>query len=257
MKNDPAFVREFLEEKVWEYNRPEFIASDPIQIPHRFSKKEDIELAAFLTAILSWGQRRIIITKAGQLMQMMDNSPHDFLKNSGDADWKHLECFCHRTFNGTDGVYFMHSLQHILFRHGSLRAFFETGYLTTFNIKETLQHFRKTFFETPCISRTQKHISDVSRGSSAKRLNMYLRWMIRNDNRGVDFGIWKTIPPSILSCPLDIHSGNLARKLGLLKRKQNDSKAVIELDAYLRSLDKLDPVKYDFALFGLGVFEKF
>lgn len=255
MKNDPAFIREFLEEKVSEYNRPEFIASDPVQIPHRFSKKEDIEVAAFLTAILSWGQRKTIISKAAQLMQMMDNSPHDFLKNSGSVDWKHLECFCHRTFNGTDVVYFMHSLRHMLLRYQSLRTLFETGYCKTLDVKITLQHFRNTFFEIPCMPRTHKHIPDVSRGSSAKRLNMFLRWMVRYDDRGVDFGLWKKIPASALYIPLDVHSSKVARELGLLCRKQNDWQAVEELTRVLRSFDPADPVKYDFALFGLGVFE--
>jgi uncharacterized protein (TIGR02757 family) len=204
MKNDPAFIREFLEEKVSEYNRPEFIASDPIQIPHRFRKKEDIELAAFLTAILAWGLRKTIIAKAGQLMQMMDNSPYDFLQHSASTDWKRLERFCHRTFNGTDTLYFIQSLQHILFRYGSLQAFFETGYLRTLHIKDTLQHFRNAFFEAPCQQRTHKHIPDVSRGSAAKRLTMFLRWMVRHDNRGVDFGLWRKIPSSALYIPLDV-----------------------------------------------------
>jgi uncharacterized protein (TIGR02757 family) len=184
---------------------------------------------------------------------MMDNNPYSFLKNSDGADWKHLERFCHRTFNGSDLLYFMCSLQHMLLRYGSLQAFFESAYLKTLSIKETLQHFRCAFFETPCPQRTHKHIPDVSHGSSAKRLNMFLRWMIRRDDRGVDFGLWKRIPASALYIPLDVHSARVARELGLLNRKQNDWQAVEELTGVLRSFDPADPVKYDFALFGLGV----
>jgi uncharacterized protein (TIGR02757 family) len=255
MMKDPSFIREFLEEKGSEYNRPEFIASDPIQIPHRFRKKEDIELAAFLTAILAWGRRDTIIDKAGQLLQMMDGHPHDFLMHSVCADWTHLECFCHRTFNGTDALYFMQSLQHMLLRYGSLQAFFETGYLKTHSIKETLQHFRIVFFETPCQQRTYKHIPDVSHGSAAKRLNLFLRWMVRQDKGGVDFGLWKKIPASALYIPLDVHSARNARAMGLLRRRQNDWQAVEELTGVLRTFDPADPVKYDFALFGIGINE--
>jgi uncharacterized protein (TIGR02757 family) len=255
MRMNPALIREFLEEKASEYNRPEFIASDPVQIPHRFRKKEDIELAAFLTAILAWGQRRTIIKKGGELMQRMDNSPHEFIMNAARPDRIHLEGFCHRTFNSSDTLYFIQSLQNLLLQHGSLGAFFEAKYLDTRDTKETIQYFRRAFFNIPCLPRTYKHIPDVSRGSSAKRLTLFLRWMVRHDDRGVDFGLWRKIPTSALYIPLDVHSGEVARKLGLLRHKQNDWQAVEELTGVLRSFDPEDPVKYDFALFGMGVNE--
>lgn len=256
MKLNKAELKEFLDEKVELYNRPAFIESDPISIPHQFTKKQDIEIAGFLAATIAWGNRKMILRNANRMMVLLDHSPYDFIMNSSNDEIEMIERFVHRTFNSTDLVYFLKALQNIYRYKGGLETIFKT-YQTADSLLPAIHELHKIFFELSHEKRTERHVSDPYKGSAAKKLNMYLRWMIRNDNRGVDFGIWRTIPPSILSCPLDIHSGNVARKLGLLNRKQNDSKAVIELDKYLRSMDKLDPVKYDFALFGLGVNENF
>ncbi|HEX8561414.1 MAG TPA: TIGR02757 family protein [Flavobacterium sp.] len=251
-----ADLKTFLDEKADFYNRPSFIDSDPIQIPHQFNRKEDIEIAGFLAATISWGNRTIIIRNAKKMMEMMENSPYDFVLSHAGSDLDPLKSFCHRTFNGDDFIAFVKGLQHVYQNHGGLEAVFSNN-----KHPETLQpaihNFKKIFFEAEHLPRTQKHVSDPVNSSAAKRINMFLRWMVRNDNRGVDFGIWKEISPSVLSCPLDVHSGNVARKLGLLTRKQNDAKALAEIDSELRKMDPVDPVKYDFALFGLGVFEKF
>lgn len=249
-------LKEFLDEKVDLYNRPTFIESDPISIPHQYTKKEDIEIAGFLAATIAWGNRKMILRNANQMMDLLDHSPYEFIMNSSNEELEMIERFVHRTFNSTDLIYFLKTLKNIYRHKGGLETIFNT-YKTSDSLQPAIHQFHLIFFEPPHEKKTERHVSDPFKGSAAKKLNMYLRWMIRNDTRGVDFGIWKSIPPSILSCPLDIHSGNVARKLGLLKRKQNDSKAVAELDAFLRLLDKHDPVKYDFALFGLGVFEKF
>lgn len=249
-------LKEFLDEKADLYNRPSFIELDPVSIPHRYTLKGDIEIAGFLAATIAWGNRKMILKSSVRMMEILEDSPFEFIVNSSDCELDQAVRFVHRTFNSTDLSYFLQALRHIYRDRGGLEKIFET-YKTSDSLQPAIHELHKIFFELPHEKRTERHVSDPFKGSAAKKINMYLRWMIRNDNRGVDFGIWKTIPPSILSCPLDIHSGNVARKLGLLKRKQNDSKAVIELDTYLRSLDKQDPVKYDFALFGLGVFEKF
>ncbi|MET2984111.1 TIGR02757 family protein [Aureibaculum conchae] len=249
-------LKDFLDAKVIQYNNPKFNESDPIQIPHRFSKKEDIEISGFLTATIAWGNRKMIINNANKMMELLDNSPCDFIANHQPKDLKPLENFVHRTFNGNDFMYFIKALQHIYNNHGGLEAVF-SKYLENNSTQQSIHQLKKVFFELEHLPRTQKHISDPFKGSAAKRINMFLRWMVRKDNAGVDFGIWESIPPSALSCPLDVHSGNVARKLGLLLRKQNDGKALAELDSNLRQLDPTDPVKYDFALFGLGVFEKF
>ncbi|WP_394331356.1 TIGR02757 family protein [Neotamlana sedimentorum] len=257
MNNDISILdlKDFLDEKVETYNNPKFIESDPIQIPHTFSKKEDIEIAGFLTATIAWGNRKSIINNAKKLMALLDNAPHDFVINHNEADLKKLEPFVHRTFNGIDCITFISALQNIYLNHNGLEHLFYK--LNQNNLQIAISKFKTVFFEVEHLQRTQKHISDPLKKSAAKRINMYLRWMIRKDNAGVDFGIWDSLSPSELSCPLDVHSGNVARKLGLLSRKQNDAKALNELDVNLRILDKNDPVKYDFALFGLGVFEKF
>jgi uncharacterized protein (TIGR02757 family) len=249
-------LQSFLDEKVELYNNPKFIESDPIQIPHRFSLKEDIEIAGFLTATIAWGNRKMIITNSKKMMDLLGNSPFDFVMNHNDYHLEQLENFVHRTFNGTDMITFIKGLQHIYKNHNGLESVFTENQETN-SVQKSISEFKKLFFEIEHQNRTQKHISDPLNNSAAKRINMFLRWMIRNDNKGVDFGIWKNIPASSLSCPLDVHSGNVARKLGLLTRKQNDSKALFELDTNLRKLDAIDPVKYDFALFGLGVFERF
>lgn len=249
-------LKEFLDVKVLEYNRPEFIESDPIQIPHLFNKKEDIEISGFLTATIAWGNRKSIINNAKRMMEYMDHSPFDFVKNHQEQDLQSLLPFVHRTFNGTDFITFVKGLQHIYNNHHGLEQVFSVANKQT-SLQAAIHHFKKVFFEIEHLPRTQKHVSDPLKNSAAKRINMFLRWMVRTDQTGVDFGIWKTLSPSQLSCPLDVHSGNVARKLGLLKRKQNDAKALRELDENLRILDSTDPVKYDFALFGLGVFEGF
>jgi len=252
----PEQLKEFLDSKVLLYNNPKFIESDPIQIPHQFTKKEDVEIAGFLTATIAWGNRRSIINNANRMMQLLDYAPYDFIINHKDTDLEPLDSFVHRTFNGLDFITFICALKHIYTKHHGLEAVF-SKHSKTQSIQESIHHFKRTFFEIEHLQRTEKHVSDPLKNSAAKRINMFLRWMVRKDNAGVDFGIWQNLSPSQLSCPLDVHSGNVARKLGLLKRKQNDAKALLELDSALRILDFKDPVKYDFALFGLGVFEDF
>ncbi|MBW2937994.1 TIGR02757 family protein [Aureisphaera sp. CAU 1614] len=249
-------LKEFLDEKAAFYNQPKFIESDPIQIPHQFTLKEDIEIAGFLTATIAWGNRKSIINNAQRMVQLLDNAPYDFIINHSDEDLTPLASFVHRTFNGEDFIYFVKALQNIYVNHKGLEAIFLQN-AEKESLQKSISEFKKIFFSIPHFPRTQKHVSDPLKNSAAKRINMFLRWMVRNDQRGVDFGIWNSLNPSQLSCPLDVHSGNIARKLGLLKRKQNDAKALFELDTNLRKLDSKDPVKYDFALFGLGVSEKF
>lgn len=249
-------LKEFLDSKVIQYNNLEFIETDPIQIPHRFNLKEDIEISAFLVSTIAWGNRKMIIKNGLKMMDLMGNSPFDFVINHSEKDLESFEGFVHRTFNTIDLKYFIKSLKNIYVNHQGLENVI-SKHVTKDSTQNAISEFKKVFFELEHPIRTTKHISNPMKGSAAKRLNMWLRWLIRNDNAGVDFGIWKSISPSALSCPLDVHSGNVARKLGLLKRKQNDAKALFELDTALRKLDAKDPVKYDFALFGLGVFEGF
>ena len=248
-------LKDFLDEKVALYNRPDFIESDPIQIPHRFSLKEDIEIAGFLSATIAWGNRKMIISNASKMMDLMGNSPFDFVMSHSPEQLERFDNFAHRTFNATDFKTFIKGLRHIYTNHNGLEAIFVK--VENNSVQKNISDFKKLFFEIEHEIRTQKHISDPLNNSAAKRINMFLRWMVRNDTTGVDFGIWKNVSPAYLSCPLDVHSGNVARKLGLLTRKQNDAKAVLELDTNLRILDSNDPTKYDFALFGLGVFEGF
>ncbi|MBU2938667.1 TIGR02757 family protein [Lacinutrix sp. C3R15] len=249
-------LKEFLDNKVIQYNTLEFIDSDPISIPHKFTQKEDIEIAGFLAATIAWGNRKSIIKNANKMMELMGNSPYDFVMNHNNNDLKRFEGFVHRTFNSVDFSYFIKALKHIYLNHNGLESVFFKN-ISNNSMQGAISEFKKVFFEIEHPARTTKHVSDPLKGSAAKRINMYLRWMVRNDNASVDFGIWQSISPSLLSCPLDVHSGNVARKLGILKRKQNDAKALLELDNALRKLDAKDPVKYDFALFGLGVFEGF
>ena len=249
-------LKQFLDYKSDEFNRPEFISSDPVQIPHRFSKKEDIEISGFLTATIAWGQRKSIIKNSLELMQLMDEAPFEFVMNHKDKDLIKLQKFVHRTFNSSDLICFVQALRNLNKRHQGMENIFQQ-HAENHSLQRAIHQFKQVFFELPHPARTEKHVSDPLSGSAAKRINMFLRWMVRRDNRGVDLGIWKSLSPSQLSCPLDVHSGQVARKLGLLTRTQNDAKALVELDANLRRLDAEDPVKYDFALFGLGVFEKF
>jgi uncharacterized protein (TIGR02757 family) len=248
-------IYEFLEFKYNQYNTFEFIKSDPVSIPHLFTKKEDIEIAGFLTATISWGTRKGILKNAAKLMQLMDQMPYDFVMNAERDDLKNLDKFVHRTFNGNDCIFFIQSLKNCYKDHGGLEKIFSLKRKE--GIKESISSFRKIFLETCHDPHIEKHIADPFSGSSAKRINMFLRWMVRSDNRGVDFGIWKKINPSELICPLDVHTGNVARRLGLLTRKSNDWKAAEELTSNLRKFDPADPVKYDFALFGLGIYESF
>jgi uncharacterized protein (TIGR02757 family) len=249
-------IKEFLDEKVDFYDRPFFIEQDPISIPHLYSNKGDIEIAGFLAATIAWGNRKMILRNARRIMEILDNAPFDFIINSELSDLERVGCFVHRTFNASDLIYFLKALKHIYATKGGLEEIFiKNG--TSDSLQHAIHELYTVFFELPHEKRTERHVSDPFKGSAAKKINMFLRWMIRKDNRGVDFGIWKKISPSQLYIPLDIHSGNTARKLGLLNRKNNDWKAVEELTCLLREFDPVDPVKYDFALFGLGVFENF
>lgn len=244
-------LKPFLDQKVKEFNTIDFIENDPISIPHLFSKPEDIEISGFLTAMISWGQRPVILKNAAKLMNAMEYAPHEFILHAKPTDMKIFRSFVHRTFNGDDAVYFLKSLQNIYRQHGSLgKLMKELSQKKSF--PEAIHHFRKEVFKQKAEPRTMKHIGDPLKNSACKRLMMFMRWMIRSDAQGVDFGIWK-ISPSLLYCPLDVHSGRVARQLGLLHRRQDDWKAVEELTSNLRLLDAGDPVKYDFALFGLGV----
>lgn len=248
-------LKKFLDTKVDLYNQPSFIKDDPISIPHLFNQKQDIEIAGLFAAIFSWGNRITIIKKSKELIQLMDNAPYEFCRNHNSKDLKRLMGFKHRTFNTTDLLYFIDFLKNHYKNHKSLEfAFVKHGN----TVEEMLTGFHHYFFSLPYIPvRTKKHIATPERNSGCKRLNMFLRWMVRNDNKGVDFGIWKNISPSQLICPIDVHVARVARKLGILKIKQTNWQAALELTEYLRTLDKKDPVKYDFALFGLGVMEKF
>lgn len=249
-------IKEFLDEKVIQYNNPNFIETDPISIPHKYKLKEDVEISGFLTATIAWGNRKMILRNANKMMDLMGNSPYDFIMEHNETQLNKLDGFVHRTFNADDFKFFIKSLKNIYANYGGLEQIFNT-YSTGVSTQPAIHELKNIFFSIQHPERTKKHISDPLKGSAAKRINMYLRWLVRNDKSGVDFGIWKAISPSILSCPLDVHSGNIARKLGLITRKQNDAKALTELDNNLRKLDPKDPTKYDFALFGLGVFEGF
>lgn len=255
MKND---LKILLDIKVDAYNQPFFISGDPVSIPHMFSKTEDIEIAGFFAAIFAWGNRTTIISKCRELMGLMDNAPHDFCMHAGKKELKGLFNFKHRTFNTTDLLYFIEFFRFHYSGNESLETAF-TRWMKPSDetIENALNGFRHYFFSLPDVpGRTKKHIASPDKNASCKRLSMFLRWMVRSDDKGVDFGIWKNISPAQLVCPLDLHVQRVAQKLGLLQRKQPDWKAVTELTENLRTLDAEDPVKYDFALFGLGVFEK-
>ena len=249
-------LKDFLELKVEQYHRPEFLKDDPICIPHHFKKKEDIEISGFLTATIAWGNRKSIVKSATRLMELMEWEPYRFIMEYQPDKDDTFSGFVHRTFKEEDLRYFVCALKHLYTNYGGLEPIF-ARYETHSNLQLAITAFKRHFFELNHPRRSTKHISDPGKGSAAKRINMFLRWMIRSNTGGVDFGLWDRLKPSQLSCPLDIHSGRVARKLGLLVRKQNDARAVAELDHNLRKLDPEDPVKFDFALFGLGVFEKF
>lgn len=252
---DATELKTFLDEKVRAYNAPAFIESDPISLPRLFSEKHDIEIAGFLAATISWGQRQSIIKAGHNILRLMDYQPYDFVM---DGDVSAIpDGPVYRTFNGTDLRYFILALRNIYAVHGSLENVFTTGYLPNKSLKESIAHFREVFISIKPPERSGKHVANVLKGSSAKRICMFLRWMVRNDKMKVDFGLWESIDAAYLMLPLDVHTGNVARKLGLLTRKQSDWKAVEEITAQLREFDAADPIKYDYALFGLGIFEKF
>jgi uncharacterized protein (TIGR02757 family) len=249
-------LKAFLDEKVEYYNQPSFIESDPISIPHLFSKKQDIEISGLFAAVFAWGQRKTIINKCRELLEMMDYKPFDFILNHSEKELKVIETFKHRTFNATDTLYFIHFLKYYYSENDSLEDLF-----VVHDKKEPMENalikFHQTFFSLPeAPRRSRKHIPNPIRKSTCKRLNMYLRWMVRKDNSGVDFGIWEKINMKDLICPVDVHVDRVARRLSLIKRKQTDWQTALELTHNLRKLDHKDPVKYDFALFGLGIIEK-
>jgi uncharacterized protein (TIGR02757 family) len=279
-------LQDFLEKKVLEYNHPSFIGKDPISVPHRFSRKQDIEIAGLFAAVFAWGNRITIIQKSNELMERMDDAPYDFILNHQPEDLKRFLTFKHRTFNSTDLLYFIHFLQHHYKQAGSLESAFipdtpdekllnnqavvissEKEKIQTVpeklihaneHVKNALNIFYKRFFAlSDAPERTKKHIASPDKNSTCKRLNMYLRWMVRKDSKGVDFGIWNHISPADLICPVDLHVARVARGFGLISRKQTDWETAMELTSALRRMDKNDPVKYDFALFSLGVTEKF
>lgn len=256
-------LKKFLDKKVIQFNNPDFIKDDPVCIPHLFSKKQDIEIAGFFAATFAWGIRKTIINKSKLLFQLMDHAPYDFCLNHSDQDLKKLEKFCHRTFNDTDLLYFVSFFKFHYSKNRSLEsAFFNHITIQPHNdsdiIERALNYFYEYFFSLEVIpGRTKKHIASPAKNSSCKRLNMYLRWMVRNDNKGVDFGIWKKITPAQLICPVDVHVARVSRQFGLLKRKPVDWLAAVELTEELKGFDAQDPVKYDFALFGLGILEKY
>jgi len=252
---DQTNLKAFLDEAVEKYNQPNFIENDPICIPHSFTKKQDIEIMGFWAAVLAWGNRTTIIKKCKELVKLMDGAPHDFVCNHQESDLKAFLSFKHRTFNATDTLYFIHFFQDFYQKHSSLEEAFTQDFSEEEpHIEKALINFHELFFSLPEYpERTRKHVATPARKSACKRVNMFLRWMVRNDEKGVDFGIWEKIKPSQLICPCDVHVERVARKLHLLDRKQMDWKTALELTDNLRKLDPQDPVKYDFALFGLGV----
>lgn len=235
------------------YNRPEFISDDPISIPHGFSEREDVEIAGFFAATIAWGARPIIVRNGRRLMHCMDDAPAEFVRFASDRELERLAGFVHRTFNGRDLCDFVRALRQLCGRFGSLGGYFESRYRELGSIPALLADFRREFFRCDHAPRCEKHLSSIERGAACKRLNMFLRWMVRRDGRGVDFGLWPSIPMSALYLPLDLHAGNMARGLGILRRRQNDWRAVEEVTAALREFSAEDPVRYDFALFGAGI----
>lgn len=246
-------THELLDRLYDKYNSPDFIEYDPISIPHSFTGRGDREVSGFLAATIAWGNRKAIVKSARRMVEYMDNQPLDFTLNASAGELCRLEKYVHRTFNGRDFISFILALRSMTERYGGVGEFFEQAWERTGDMRKVLSAFRAEFFCIDHEPRCEKHVSSIDKGASCKRLNMYLRWMVRDDGRGVDFGMWKRIPASALYLPLDVHSGNMGRALGLLTRTQSDWKAVEEITASLRSLDPEDPTKYDFALFGAGI----
>lgn len=249
------YILNLLNEKYEQFNQPNFIANDPVSIPHQFTLKQDIEIMGFIAATLAWGQRKTIINKCNELVQLMDGAPYDFIKNHQDTDLKRFLSFKHRTFNNTDTLYFIEFFKDFYAKHESLEEAFTNGLTTeSVNTKTALENFQQIFFSLEDYPvRTRKHIATPARNSSCKRINMFLRWMVRKDDKGVDFGIWQNISPAQLVCPCDVHVERVGRKLGLISRPKTDWQMAVELTDNLKQLDPTDPVKYDFSLFGLGV----
>lgn len=246
-------TKELLDELWLRYDCPDFIAPDPISIPHSFSSQADREVSGLLAATIAWGNRKAIVRSAQRMMDYLDQRPYEFVMGASEQELKTLNSYVHRTFNGTDLECFVRAIGRICREHGSLGEWFESQYCLRGDMRLVLADFRTLFFEGPHPERSEKHLSSITKGAACKRLNMYLRWMVRHDPHGVDFGYWRKIPASALYLPLDLHSGNIARQLGLLSRRQNDWKAVEEVMIELRKADPNDPVKYDYALFGVGI----
>ena len=253
--NDMTYeqTKELLEELHDRFNCEAFIEADPISVPHSFSRKEDREIAGLLASTIAWGNRKAIVKSAHRMMRYMDNAPYDFVVNASEQELEQLSTYVHRTFNGGDFQDFVRGMRHIITKWGSIGDFFEQRYVATEDLRTVLSEFRREFHSTEHNPHSEKHLSSIDRGAACKRLCMYLRWMVREDDRGVDFGLWRKIPMSALYMPLDIHTGRMGRSLGLLSRKQDDWKAVEELTATLRTFDKSDPVRYDYSLFGVGI----
>lgn len=267
-------LRLLLDSRVEQYNNEDFIELDPVSIPHLFTKKEDIEISGLLASIIAWGNRKMIVRNANRMMDLMGNEPYNFVMNADKKEMEALEGFCHRTFNHTDLQFFIFALRNIYANHGGLEKVFtnpitdrevageycENNNLNAPHIsvaKRSIINFRETLLETEHLDRVTRHVSNPTANSACKRINMYLKWMVRNDEKGVDFGIWNGFGTENLICPLDVHTGRIGRKLGLITRNQDDWKSAEELTSHLRLLDPKDPVKYDYALFGLGIFEKY
>ena len=246
-------MRDLLERLHDRYNNESFIEADPISVPHSFARPVDREIAGFLAATIAWGNRRAIVQSAHRMMRYMDNAPEDFVRNATESDMEYLRTYVHRTFNGVDFQDFVRGLRHIITKWGSVGNYFETRYEEHGDLRPVFSDFRRDFFAAEHDPHCEKHLSSIDKGAACKRLCMYLRWFVRHDDRGVDFGMWRRIPMSALYMPLDIHTGRMGRNLGLLGRKQSDWKAVEELTASLRELNADDPVRYDYSLFGLGI----
>jgi uncharacterized protein (TIGR02757 family) len=250
---DRESLHELLE-RLWNrYDRLSFIDDDPIAVPHRFTSRDDREIAGFLAATIAWGNRPTIVRNALRMMHYLDDAPHDFVLHASEQELQSLHRFVHRTFNGDDLIDFVRALRGLYLRQGGIGCFVEQCYASTHDMRVVLSRFRQEFFRADHAPRCEKHLSSIDKGASCKRLNMFFRWFVRRDERGVDFGLWQSIPMSALYMPLDLHTGNMGRALGLLSRHQNDWRAVEELTASLRTFDATDPVRYDFALFGAGI----
>lgn len=251
---DHIQIKEYLDTLCVRYNCEEFIAADPISVPHSFTRREDIEISAFLAATIAWGQRPTIVRNARRMVELMDQAPYQFITQHSSADLESLSGFVHRTFNDQDFIYFVQALGRIYREHGGLGHFFETRYAASTDMRVVLSEFWKLFFapeDHP--RRAERHLSSIDKGAACKRLNMFLKWMVRKDDAGVDFGLWSEIPASALYLPLDVHSAATSRTLGLLQRKQNDWRAVEQITEVLRTFDPSDPTRYDFALFSAGI----